>query len=130
MNAADVAAIVAVGVVAGMLAGLFGVGGGILFVPAFAILFGESQVVAEGTSLLAILPVVLAGAIRQQRAGLVSTRLALGVGATSIGGSALGAVLAEVLPERGLTLLFALLLVVTAVGFVRRAGHEPAATAP
>ena len=54
------------GLVAGVLAGLFGVGGGILFVPTLTWL-GLTQLHAEATSLLAIIPTVLVGVWRQQR---------------------------------------------------------------
>lgn len=117
----EAAAIIAVGLAAGTLAGIFGVGGGILFVPALVILFDEVQVVAEGTSLVAILPVVAVGALRQTRAGLVDWRQALIIGALSLGGSAIGALAADRLPERTLRLCFAGLLVVTAISFARRA---------
>ena len=52
------------GVAAGLLAGLFGVGGGILFVPTLALVLGLTQVHAEATSLLAILPTALVGSWR------------------------------------------------------------------
>ena len=62
------------GFVGGLLAGLFGVGGGILFVPTLVLVLGLTQVHAEATSLLAILPTVLVGAWRQQRYGNVDWR--------------------------------------------------------
>jgi uncharacterized membrane protein YfcA len=55
---------IAVGFVAGVVGGLMGVGGGILFVPALTILLDQSQLHAESTSLLAIIPVALVGAWR------------------------------------------------------------------
>ena len=67
---------IAIGAVAGVFAGLFGVGGGILFVPALVALFGLGQVEAEATSLLAILPVVAASTWQQRRYGNVSWRVA------------------------------------------------------
>ena len=97
------------GVAAGVLAGMFGVGGGILFVPTLLAL-GLSQLHAEATSLLAILPTVAAGTWRQQRYGNVRWRSALVLGLASIGGVAGGATLAETLPDHVLRKLFALLL--------------------
>ena len=67
---------VVLGVVAGILSGLFGVGGGILFVPTLTWL-GLTQLHAEATSLLAIIPTVLVGVWRQQRYGNVRWRGAL-----------------------------------------------------
>src|SRR2546429_3040781 len=61
LGAAEAIDLVAIGIVAGCLAGLFGVGGGILFVPALALVVGLPQVHAEATSLLAIIPVALIG---------------------------------------------------------------------
>ena len=60
-----------IGLVAGVLAGLFGVGGGILFVPTLTLVLGLTQIHAEASSLLAILPTAAAGAWRQRRYGNV-----------------------------------------------------------
>ena len=62
------------GAAAGVLSGLLGVGGGILFVPTLTLALGLSQVRAEATSLLAIIPVALVGAWRQHRYGNVDVR--------------------------------------------------------
>jgi uncharacterized membrane protein YfcA len=108
------------GVVAGILAGLFGVGGGILFVPTLTWL-GLTQIHAEATSLLAIIPTVLVGVWRQQRYGNVEWRAALTIGVASVGATIGGAQLAESLPEHVLRKLFAVLLIVTAVQIAWRA---------
>ena len=92
-----------------MLAGFFGVGGGILFVPTLVGL-GLSQLDAEATSLLAILPTVAAGTWRQRRYGNVRWRTALVLGLASIAGVAAGVQIATSLPEDTLRRLFALLL--------------------
>jgi uncharacterized protein len=99
----------ALGLAAGVLAGMFGVGGGILFVPTL-LLLGLGQLEAEATSLLAILPTVAAGVWRQQRYGNVRWRAAALVGAASLPGVALGVWVAESLPEHVLRRLFAVLL--------------------
>jgi len=101
------------GVVAGILSGMFGVGGGILFVPTLTWL-GLTQVHAEATSLLAIIPTVLVGVWRQQRYGNVRWRAALVIGVASIGAAFGGAALAETLPESLLRKLFAGMLLITA----------------
>jgi uncharacterized membrane protein YfcA len=96
-----------------VLAGLFGVGGGILFVPTLVAL-GLSQLDAEATSLLAILPTVAAGAWRQERYGNFRARPALAVGIASLPGVAAGVAVAESLPEETLQQLFALLMALVA----------------
>jgi uncharacterized membrane protein YfcA len=109
MSATTIIGAILLGVAAGILAGFFGVGGGILFVPTLVGL-GLSQLDAEATSLLAILPTVAAGTWRQRRYGNVSPRSALVLGLASIGGVAAGVQIATSLPEHTLRRLFALLL--------------------
>jgi uncharacterized protein len=100
---------VVLGLAAGVVAGMFGVGGGILFVPTLVAL-GLGQVEAQATSLLAMLPTVLAGAWSQHRYGNLRARTALIVGVASIIGVEVGAQLATSLPEDALRRLFGLLL--------------------
>jgi uncharacterized membrane protein YfcA len=108
------------GLVAGLLAGLFGVGGGILFVPTLALGLGLTQLHAEATSLLAVLPTALVGSWRQQRYGNVDLRVAAIVGVASIAGVEGGVAVAEALPEAVLRRLFGVLLIVTAGQIVWR----------
>ncbi len=112
---------VLIGAVAGVIAGMFGVGGGTLFVPALAIFLGLSHIEAEATSLLAIIPVALVGAWRQRAYGNLRVADGATVGALAIGGAVLGVVLANALPERALEIGFAGLLVVVALQMARRA---------
>ena len=111
---------VVLGVVAGVLAGMFGVGGGILFVPTLTYL-GLSQLHAEATSLLAIIPTVLVGVWRHNRFGNVRWKPALAIGIASIGAAVGGAQVAESLPESVLRRLFAVLLLLTAAQIAWRA---------
>ena len=104
------AAAVLLGICAGVLAGLFGVGGGILFVPTLTWL-GLTQLHAEATSLLAIIPTVLVGVWRQQGYGNVRWRSALVIGVASVAAAVGGAQVAESLPEDVLRKLFAVLLI-------------------
>jgi uncharacterized protein len=104
---------VVLGLVAGVLSGLFGVGGGILFVPTLTWL-GLTQLHAEATSLLAIIPTVMVGVWRQQRYGNVRWRGALIIGIASVGAAFGGARLAQSVPEATLRRLFAVLLIATA----------------
>ena len=105
---------------AGVLAGLFGVGGGILFVPILVAL-GLSHHDATGTSLLAILPTVVAGTWRQSRYGNVRWRAALVVGLAAAAAAQGGVALAEALADRTLRRLFAGLLVIVAAQIAWRA---------
>jgi uncharacterized membrane protein YfcA len=107
------------GLAAGVLAGLFGVGGGILFVPTL-IALGLGQLEAQATSLLAILPTVAAGAWNQRRYGNLRLRTALVVGTASILGVEIGARIATSLPEVTLRRLFAVLLFLVAAQLVWR----------
>jgi uncharacterized protein len=106
-----VAIAIALGLVAGVLAGLYGVGGGILFVPTLVLAFGLGQVEAEATSLVAILPTVAAGAWRQHRYGNVRWRAAVVIGLAAIGGVELGVLAAKSLPEQTLQRLFGLFVI-------------------
>ena len=109
------------GFAGGMVGGLLGVGGGILFVPALTIGLGLSQLDAEATSLLAVVPVALIGAWRQERYGNVALKEAAVIGALSGLGVLAGVVLANALPTRALKLAFAALLLVNAYQLSRRA---------
>ena len=111
------------GLVAGVLAGMFGVGGGILFVPTLTWL-GLTQVHAEATSLLAIIPTVLVGVWSQQRYGNVRVRPALVIGVASIGAAVGGAELAVSLPEHVLRKLFAVLMLAVASQIAWRARRK------
>ena len=112
---------VILGLVGGVLAGLFGVGGGILFVPTLVLVLGLTQVHAEATSLLAILPTVLVGAWRQHRHGNVEWRAALLVGLGSVAGVEGGVQAAKALPEDILRRLFAVFMLFVAANLAWRA---------
>jgi uncharacterized protein len=111
---------VLLGLAAGVVSGLLGVGGGVLFVPTLLAL-GLSQRSAQATSLLAILPTVVAGAWNQQRYGNVRWRAALVLGVVSVSGVVGGVLVAEALPEVTLRRLFAVLLVAVAAQITLRA---------
>ncbi|MFL5870475.1 MAG: TSUP family transporter [Solirubrobacterales bacterium] len=108
------------GFAGGTVGGLLGVGGGILFVPALAIFLDEPQIRAEATSLLAIVPVAFVGAWRQRDYGNVDIGNAIVVGAPAVIGVSAGAALQQRLDERAVALLFALLLLATAVALILR----------
>ncbi len=109
------------GLAAGVAAGLFGVGGGILFVPTLALAIGLSQLEAEATSLAAILPAAAAGAWQQHRYGNVAWRAAGLIGVASIVGVEAGVRVADALSEDVLRRLFALLMLIVAAQLALRA---------
>jgi uncharacterized protein len=112
------------GFAGGVLAGLFGVGGGILFVPTLVLVLGLTQVHAEATSLLAILPTVIVGTWRQRRHGNVDLRAGLLVGIGSIAGVEGGVQIAKALPEDTLRRMFAVLMFLVAASLAWRAFHQ------
>ncbi len=113
-----------IGVGAGVIAGLFGVGGGMMFVPALVLFAGLSHLEAEATSLLAIVPVAAMGAWRQHRYGNLRLGPGLQVGVLAIAGGVAGVVIANAVPERGLEIGFAALLVFTAYQVIREDDDE------
>ena len=102
------------GFAAGVLSGMFGVGGGILFVPTLSLVVGLSHLEAQATSLAAIIPVAAVGAWRQHQYGHVRWRAALAVGLPSGIGVAGGVIVADNLSDDTLRRLFACLLVIIA----------------
>jgi uncharacterized protein len=116
---------VVLGLGAGVLAGLFGVGGGILFVPTLVAL-GLNHHDATGTSLLAIIPTVLVGTWRQSRYGNVRWRAALVIGLAAAAAAQGGVALAVALSDATLRRLFAGFLVLVAAQIAWRARRTEA----
>jgi uncharacterized membrane protein YfcA len=112
---------IAIGLAGGIVAGLLGVGGGVLFVPGLVIFLGLDQHQAEATSLLAIIPVAIVGTYMQDRYGNVRRADALLLGLLSLAGAAGGVALANALSGAVLRDAFAGLLLIIAAQFVRRA---------
>lgn len=122
--------LVLIGLAAGVVGGLLGVGGGVLFVPGLVIVAGLTQHEAEATSLLAIVPVALVGALRQDRYGNVRRRDAMLIGLFSLVGVAVGVASANALSAAALRDAFAALMIVIAVQLVRRALRDTTADKP
>ena len=120
---------VLVGLVAGFLAGLFGVGGGILMVPALVMVMHLDQRLAHGTSLAAVVPIAVASTLSYAISGEVDWAVAACLVAGALAGAVVGTHLLRFLPERVLGMAFATLLVVTAVRLVLDSsdavGREP-----
>ncbi|HVS29044.1 MAG TPA: sulfite exporter TauE/SafE family protein [Solirubrobacteraceae bacterium] len=119
-----------IGFLGGVLAGTLGVGGGILFVPALTIGFSLSQLSAEATSLLAIVPAAAVGTWRQASYGNVALREGVALGVLSAGGALVGVALTNLLPQRVLELAFATLLLAVAVQLASRAVRSLRGGAP
>ena len=119
----DVGAWAAVGVVAfgtltGVLSALFGVGGGLVMVPFMVLALGSDQHLAEGTSLLVIVPTAIVGVTAHARRGYVSFKHAALLATGGVGGSYLGATLALQLDEGVLRVILGLFLALTGVSMV------------
>lgn len=110
MTTWTIVAAIALGLGAGMLSGIFGVGGGILFVPTL-VLLGLGQVEASATSLLAIVPTAAMGAWRQRAYGNLRVRAALVVGVVSVLGAEVGVQIATRIDESLLRRLFGVLVI-------------------
>lgn len=112
LSVPEVLGTVVFGVLVGVLSALLGVGGGIVMVPFMVLALGESQKVAEGTSLLVIAPTAIAGVLAHRRAGLVAVREALLLGVGGALGSYGGARIALAIHPDALEVLFGGLVVV------------------
>ncbi|HME05256.1 MAG TPA: sulfite exporter TauE/SafE family protein [Solirubrobacteraceae bacterium] len=125
-------AAIAIGLAAGVVAGLLGVGGGVLFVPGLVLLLGLDQHQAEATSLLAIIPVAIVGTYNQDRYGNVCRADALLLGMLSLAGAGAGVALANALSGELLRDGFAILMMLVAFQLVRRAlrGSRPMSDVP
>jgi len=111
---------VATGLMMGILSALIGIGGGVVVVPMLVFAFGFSSHVAQGTSLLVMIPTAAAGAWRNSRHGYVNWRGGIWVGATGVLGAVLGSQLALGLPEIWLQRAFALLLIYSAYRLLKQ----------
>lgn len=109
------------GLAGGIVGGLLGVGGGVLFVPALAIFQDQTQLEAEAASLLAIVPVAMMAAWRQHGYGNVRVRDGLVIGALSPLGVLAGVAVSNAVSQRALELSFAALMLFFAVQLGRRA---------
>jgi len=116
-------AAIGLGLAAGVLSGVFGVGGGILFVPTL-LLLGLGQVEAAATSLLAIVPTAATGAFRQRAYGNLRARAALVIGVVSIVGAELGVQIATRLDEDVVRRAFGVLLLLVALRLALTVARE------
>ena len=125
MTPAEILVLLAIGLTAGMLSGLLGIGGGVLMVPAMVLILGLDQHVAQGTSLLVIIPAAALGSFTHHRRGRLALRDA---GALAIGGvlgAVVGSFTALSLDEALLRRLFAVLILIVAVRLLATRRSEP-----
>lgn len=122
--------LVAIGVATGTLAGLLGVGGGVIMIPAMVVLLGEMNVMAKGTSLAVIIPTSITGTIRNRKTANVDVKAALIVGLSGVVSAVVGGSLAADMSESLSNALFATLLLVVAAQMVYRERRVRSSNAP
>ena len=108
----------AIGTAAGAFSGLFGVGGGTVIVPLLILWLGYGERLATGTSLAAIIVIALYAVIAQGAYGNVDLAKGMLVGVPAVAGVILGTSLQQRLPQRAVSLLFALMLLAIAIELV------------
>ncbi len=123
-------ALVMIGVATGTLAGLLGVGGGVIMIPAMVLLLGETNVLAKGTSLAVIIPTSITGTIRNRKTANVDVKAAVVVGLSGIVSAVVGASLAADMSESLSNALFATLLLVVAAQMIYRERRVRSSSAP
>ncbi len=107
------------GVLTGFVSGMMGVGGGAIMIPPMVLLAGMPQQLAQGTSLFAMIPVGLTGAITHYKLGNVKLNIAAGISAGAIVGGYIGGTIANVLPELYLKIIFSAVLMWMGQRYVR-----------
>jgi len=142
MLTAAILALLGLGFAAGLLAGLVGVGGGVLMVPALYLIYAHPEwfgfpmeaalipVVAHATSLAVIVPTAVRGTLAFRDAGLVEWRAVWGIGLTSVPAAVLAAQVAPALPPATLKLAFGLLLLFAGARLLRGNGKGEASPDP
>ncbi|PJM78310.1 sulfite exporter TauE/SafE family protein [Bifidobacterium scaligerum] len=115
MHAGTIAGLVAFGLIAGILAGLLGIGGGAICVPALSILFGASDLIARGTSLLAMFPNAITTSVANVRRHLVHVKAAVIIGITAAITAPFGTWMAAAVSPRAGAILFTVYLCVLLV---------------
>jgi uncharacterized membrane protein YfcA len=130
LTVAAAIALVVIGVATGTLAGLLGVGGGVIMIPAMVLLLGEMNVMAKGTSLAVIIPTSITGTIRNRKTSNVDVRAAIIVGLSGVVSAIVGGTVAANMSETLSNALFATLLLVVAFQMVYRERRVRSSSAP
>jgi uncharacterized membrane protein YfcA len=118
--------LVAGGLGAGFLSGTIGIGGGLLFVPTMTVGLRTSQAIAQGTSLIAIVPTAIVGGITHLREGNVTVVPSLWMGGGGVVGAVIGALVAVEVPGPVLARVWGAFLVFSAYRLGVQALHHPA----
>ena len=113
-----------IGAAAGLLSGLFGIGGGIIIVPALLTMLSMERRLAHGTSLAATVPVALASFVTYSVGGNVDWPVAACLAAGAIVGAIVGTHLLQIIPKTPLTIIFIVVILLTAVRLVA-SGEAP-----
>lgn len=118
LDIASAAALVVIGFATGVLAGLLGIGGGVVMVPAMVVFFSEPSVVAKGTSVAVIIPTSIMGSWRNWKANNIDMKVAAIVGMSGIVSAVAGGFIADVMSEDLSNVLFATLIVIVAIRMI------------
>lgn len=119
MTGSMILVLLAIGVAAGMMSSLLGIGGGILIVPALVIVFAMSQKMAQGTALAMLVPPIgILAAINYYKAGYVDIKVATVLCVAFIGGSYLGSKMALDMNESVIKKIFGVFLMVLAIKYL------------
>jgi len=119
MSLTTILLLMLVGVLAGMMSSLVGIGGGVIIVPALVLIFGLNQKMAQGTSLLLLsLPVAFAGAYNYYKAGQTDWRIAGILAITFVVGGFFGSKLALGLEVGVVKKIFAIFMIIIAVKYL------------
>lgn len=121
--------LIAGGFLAGFLSGTIGIGGGVLFVPTMTVGYRASQAIAQGTSLVAIIPTALVSSLTHLREGNVMLGAAIRMGGGGVVGAVIGALVATEVPGPILARIWGAFLLFTAyrIGAQAFRGPKPSA---
>ncbi len=123
-------ALVVIGVLTGTLAGLLGIGGGVIMVPVMVVILGMAPVVAKGTSVAVIVPTAIMGTIRNRTKNNADIRVAAIVGGFGAASAVVGGTIADRLSEHLSNIMFAGLLVFVAITQLLSLRSKPPAAQP
>ncbi|MGV8969116.1 MAG: sulfite exporter TauE/SafE family protein [Microbacteriaceae bacterium] len=121
LTAVSIAGFVALGFIVGVLSGILGIGGGVVVVPALILVFGASDLIAKGTSLLMMVPTAISGTVGNVRRRNVELAAAAAIGVSACTTVTLGALVANIVSPLFANILFACFLVAIAVQLIVKA---------
>ena len=122
--------LVVIGLLTGTLAGLLGIGGGVIMVPAMVVILGMVPVVAKGTSVAVIVPTAIMGTIRNRKKANVDIRVAAVVGGFGALSAVVGGTISDRMSDQVSNIMFALLLVFVAITQLLSLRSKPAVAQP